>query len=295
MPLRFTKADASNGVDPHFVATDPRVLVKPSEVPAPTHPEDDGFWVDFDQVIDKVSSAHDRARLCGVVSKPIKDRRVLNAAEAAEMVHNDWPSDIMMLAAKFVSSDYRTLTGLGQSTFTDKVVLLNKLIAEAAWRVSPSSFCTKWHYMRARPEEVAGAIAREEIDAPYAIKAKLFNVFRQSELASNQLSFTMFPEGCPNHPAYNAMHSAAAGAIALVIKVMFDLTGMDRHEVDMTAYDMAFFRTRAGVHYPTDNSIGLWMGEETVTRWLPDVLLEIGVPTAEIESAFVTARTDWLM
>lgn len=293
--IRFNKKIRSEGVDGNFTDDNPRVLVKPNEFPTPLYPEDGEFWKEFATTIECVGMAHDNARYLRGVSSALQDHGIRDAKSAANIVHKDWPTDIMLIGAKFAKSGYKTFTNLENSVFTDKVVLLNHLMAEAAWQVSASSFCAKWHFMVPRPEEVAGAIARNELDAPDQIKMCLYDLVPQTQLASNQISFTMYPEGCPNHPSYNAMHSAAASAAGTVIKVMLDLSDTDRQMIDLTQRNMAYFRTTAGVHYPQDNSTGLWLGQEVVKRWLPQKLLDLGVTRPEIDSALLNAETDWFI
>lgn len=293
MVLRYSKTPADESVDAHFKADDPRVVVKPSEFPKPLHPEDDGYWAQFSTTVDAVCAAKDAARMRHGVSPAIEKAGVTNAAKAAELVHADWPTDIALLGAKFVTSPFRDIAGLN-GVFTDKVVLLNHLMAWAAWQVSASSFCAKRHFLAARPEEVAGAIARDEIDAPESIKIRLFDAIPRAALSENQRSFTMFSEGSPTHGSYNAMHAAAGSAAATVIRVLLGLSEDDIRTINLTAYNTAHFRTSAGVHNPQDNDCGLWLGQEVVARTLPDKLKEMGVRTGAIEYVLKDTRVDWL-
>lgn len=293
MTIRFTKATRENGVDGHFTADHPRVSVRPEELPMPLYPEDEGFWDEFLTTIAKACMAHDNARYVRGVSPALEKIIGQNAKQAAELVHHDWPHEILTHAAQAVTSPWRDIPGL-QGKFTDRVVMLNHLMGWAAHAVSPNSFAAKWHYMVPRPEEVAGAIARGELDAPAEVRMLLFDMVPQGMLAQDQRRFTSYPEGSPDHPAYNAMHSAAAGAAATVVKVLFDLTEADQMMVDMTAHNMAHFRTVAGVHYPQDNRVGLWLGQETVVRLLPALMeQEYGVPGDFIASVLSTVSVDW--
>lgn len=290
--LRFKKATRNNGVDGHFEESDPRVTVEPNEFPAPIYPEDEGFWDQFTQTIHAASMAQDKAAYRRGVSPALEASNVNRADLAAEAVHRDWPTEILTIGARYATSGFRTIEPL-EGVFTDKVVLLNYLMSWAAWAVSANSFCAKWHFMMPRPEEVAGAIVRNEIDAPEHVKLQLFDMVSRQSLLADQRKFTTYPEGSPNHPSYNAMHSAAAGAAATVVKVVMELSKQDTDMINLTARNMAYFRTTAGVHYPQDNKTGLWLGQETVKRLLPTKLAELGVDAALTENLLADAYIEW--
>lgn len=292
--IRFNKATRANGVDGQFEFNNPRVTVQPTELPTPLYPEDPGFWIQFQAVLDSVTKAKENSKLTLGVSSALEPIILRSALNAAEIVHNDLPTEIMLHGFRAIQNKvWRDIGLLGG--FTDKVVLLNNVMSFAAHAVSANSFCAKWHWMVPRPEEVAGAIARDEIEAPDDIVLQLFDCYNRPTLASQQKSFTTYPEGCPGHPSYNAMHSAAAGAGALALKVMMDLNEDDMNMINLTARNMAYFRTVAGVHYPQDNAVGLWLGEETVARVLPNFLADnYGVDPVLIDVIISSNRFGWL-
>lgn len=295
MTLRFTKATRATGVDGNFYDSNPRVLVKSGEFPAPLYPEDPLFWGQMHEVIQEVCAARDKANYSLRFSGPLRSKGNKTAADAARLVHQDWPGDVLLIAAKAVTHQgFRTFTRTTASNFTDGVVLLNHLVNKAPWIVSPSSFCAKWQFMVPRPEEVAGAIARGQITAPDWIMHGLRNMMDLSVIAADQRKFTMYPEGSPKHPSYSAMHAAAGGAAATIIKTMLALDSESTHAVNVTAENMAHFRATAGVHYPRDNAVGLWLGQETVARWLPQYLHdELGFDIDEVANAIASVRCDW--
>lgn len=293
MTIRFTKAPRETGVDGFFQPDDTRVTIEPSEFPKPLYPEDEGFWDEFSDTLDMVCAAHDRALNRREVSPLLGGIAGSTARSGADLVHSDFPTAIMTEAVLNLKKPTWRDFGL-RNGFTDGPVLLGHLIGWASHVVSPNSFCAKWHFMVPRPEEVAGAIARGELDAPEMIQQRLFNMVPRSVLAGRQEAFTVYDEGCPNHPSYNAMHSAAAGAQATVIKVLFDLSEEQTAQVNLAARNMAFFRSNAGVHYPQDNRAGLWLGQETVSRLLSDKMREFGADSAEVQAAIDAAQTDFL-
>lgn len=295
MPMQFLKADATNGHDAHFKADDPRVIVKPDEFPKPLYPGDDGFWQQFDAVIEEVAAAKAKASYLGRLSSCIVASGVTRADQAAALVHKDWPGDIILLGAKACKKQWRKFSLPVASNFTDATVLLNALVNLAPWWVSPSSFCAKWHYMVPRPEEVAGAIARGELKCPDQIALKLFTLMPREAVIADQRAFTLYPEGCPPHPSFNAMHAAAAGAAVTAAKVLLVLSDSDRVMMDMTALNMAHLRATAGVHYPQDNAVGLWLGQEVVNRVLPKWMeSNVGIPSGEVDAALAEVQTDWM-
>lgn len=292
MSLRFSKVPAAEMVDAHFTADDPRVTVKPEEFPRPIYPEDEGFWGEFSTVIDEVGDAKNNSRRESGVAECFERAGLSRAAACAKAVHKDWPTDLSLLIAKDVKGGYRDLGLTGQ--FTDGVVLLNYLMAAAAWRVSANSFCAKAHFMMPRPEEVAGAITRGDLECPPAIMARLKDLPGWKEVPEDQRKFTMYAEGSPNHASFNAMHSAAAAAGGTIIKVLRELNEDERSEVDLGIINIGMWRTTAGVHYPQDNYAGFWLGQLTVERFVVDELVSIGADRGKVEAALSDANTDWI-
>lgn len=292
---RFTKATRETGVDGHMTFDEPRVVLKADEIPAPLHPEDDGYWDEFGKTIDAVCAAHDRARMERGVADPFHRAINRSALGAAEFVRRDWPSEnLMILAKQLPAAKFRAFKGL-RNDFTDGVVMLNHLMGWAAHAVSPTSFAVKWEHMAIRPEEVAGLIARDEMDAPSHIKTRLFDMVPQKTLAADQRRFTAFFEGCPMHPSYWAMHAAASGAVGAVMKVLYDLTPSDTDTVNLGIYNVAHFRSTAGVHNPQDNAVGLWGGQEIMKRLLPAKLHEVaGIPKKTTEKLLNETAENWL-
>merc|ERR1719499_875635 len=67
------------------------------------------------------------------------------------------------------------------------------------------------------------------------------------------------------------MHSAAS-SVSTWLDVVADLTPEQRDEVRLLDYSIAYFRTFAGVHYPSDNRAGLALGQYIVKSKLADHL-----------------------
>jgi hypothetical protein len=105
-----------------------------------------------------------------------------------------------------------------------------------------------------------------------------------------------FPEGSPVHPAYGSGHAAVAGACVTVLKAWFDeswvlpdpvipnaagtelmpYTGPDADrltvggELDKVAANIAIGRNMAGVHWRTDYSESIRLGEAVAIGVLRD-------------------------
>jgi hypothetical protein len=102
------------------------------------------------------------------------------------------------------------------------------------------------------------------------------------------------PEGCPLHPAYPAGHALIAGACTTVLKAFFDETfpvddpvlvsadGLSVKpyvgptltvggELNKLASNVAFGRNMLGIHWRSDGSEGLRMGEEVALALLAEM------------------------
>ena len=105
------------------------------------------------------------------------------------------------------------------------------------------------------------------------------NPIRTNIPAEDVLEATKFTqyenEGSPKHPSYPAMHSASSSA-ALWVATVIDLDSPAAaniiEEALLTDYAVAYARTVAAVHYPGDNVAGLRLGQEVLSRLLPDQL-----------------------
>ena len=108
-----------------------------------------------------------------------------------------------------------------------------------------------------------------------------------------------FPEGCPQHPAYPQGHATVAGACVTILKAFFNDINLSENEVtivapagrntlgkytgndasEMTVHgelnklasNVGLGRDFAGVHWRTDYSAGLRLGEAVAVRMLQDI------------------------
>jgi len=103
-----------------------------------------------------------------------------------------------------------------------------------------------------------------------------------------------FPEGSPSHPSYPQGHSTSHGAMITILKASFDEefvlpdsvipnadgTALEPYdgpdltvggELNKLASNVAFGRNIAGVHYRSDGTEGLKLGEAVATGVLRDM------------------------
>lgn len=320
-PVTKKQIDGLNNSKLHSViqAKDKRVEVHPEEWPTPLMPEDgDAFWGELVEVAQKVSYAKKGQTFDSIkedtekylqhakldVTKPfvsdfIREKyKVTKVAQGAALVHKDFPNTILSdLAVYLLSKGARVRTELLPKVdyvrFTDGPVLLSNLIGWAVHQVSPTAFAAKWFFGRPRPEEVIHAWANGEIDAPQWADVMLASLVNTKQVKANPFSFTMYPEGCPNHPSYPAMHGAAAGA-SVLFGVFFDLTDDELDLVRRTAMNVAIFRDFAGVHYRQDSLLGLHIGETVVAKRIGKFLKQYGADEAEVTKLAESFITGWV-
>jgi membrane-associated phospholipid phosphatase len=168
--------------------------------------------------------------------------------------------------------------------------MLNPAI-KAAWY-------QKWSvHRRLRPEEYAGRVHNlQRGEVTYPISSKLLGSQAVAEVFDAYGSYLLpmaYPEGCPSHPAYPSGHATFAGACVTVLKAFFNEAfpipqpqvatddGMALveyqgtltvgGELDKLASNIARGRTIAGVHWRSDATAGLWLGEAVALSILRDL------------------------
>ncbi|HZP41079.1 MAG TPA: vanadium-dependent haloperoxidase [Candidatus Binatia bacterium] len=163
------------------------------------------------------------------------------------------------------------------------------LVTEVATRALKAVWFEKWFvHRRLRPEEFGGRvhnlltgavlypIHRELLDSP------VLGAVRDAH--GSYLLPQAFPEGCPCHPAYGSGHATVAGACVTVLKAFFDdqwvlpelvapnadgtrILRLDGPpltvggELDKLAANVATGRNAAGIHWRTDFSEAILLGE----------------------------------
>lgn len=168
------------------------------------------------------------------------------------------------------------------------------LVTEVATRALKAVWYQKWFvHRRLRPEEFGGRIEAHVTGLhPYPMIND--EILSSGAVAACQaangtaLLPLAFPEGCPTHPAYGAGHATVAGACTTILKAWFDeswvipspqvpnpagtalvaYAGADAGqmtvggELNKVAANIALGRNGAGVHWRSDYTESLRLGEQ---------------------------------
>lgn len=302
-----------------FAYNDPRVLIDPRELPKPIQAGEDAYWNHFVDALRFTYLAKNKVRFTnkaacndmkdfksdqvdysdGYVSEVIKKKhRVARVDQLSELVHTDYPTDLVNDLIKWLKADGAKVdkslwNKKNHKVFTDGIVLIAHLTGWAVHTASPTVFAGKYHKKVARPEEVAHAIVNGKMDAPEWVIDALEAYTDVEAGRANQHTFTMYEEGCPNHPENDPMHSAV-GAMAMIARVMFALTDGQTNQSKKHAVNIADGRTAAFVHTINSNRSGLWLGEEIISKVLPDWLAQYGANKEAVIEKIKQSRTNWI-
>jgi hypothetical protein len=171
-----------------------------------------------------------------------------------------------------------------------------------ATRALKAQWFQKWYvHRRPRPEEFGGRVHNKVtgVASDYPIHSDLLNSQALAQVFSKYGTYLLpqaYPEGCPMHPAYGAGHATVAGACVTILKALFDTsvvipnpvvpsadgtelvpyTGPDADslivegELNKLAANVACGRNFAGIHWRTDYSASLRLGEAVAISVLKD-------------------------
>ncbi|HZG41506.1 MAG TPA: hypothetical protein VEY93_01005, partial [Longimicrobium sp.] len=206
------------------------------------------------------------------------------------------------------AGDSRTQAGF--ATFGP--IHLLQVLGEVLGRALRAVWFQKWSvHRRLRPEEYGGRVHNHITAArTYPLHSSILTSLQTGGLApyfghagerfpSSYLLPQAYPEGAPTHPAYGAGHAAGSGALATMLKAFFDetraienplmssldglslvaYTGADAAqmtvggELNKLAGNIALFRNAAGVHWRTDYTDSLPLGEAVAIRMLQEMSL----------------------
>lgn len=234
-------------------------------------------------------------------------RYIRNGRDLGQWVHTDFTYQGMLTACLILLSfgrealdpqnpylNSRTQVGFvtfGAAEFLDFVAKAARVALEAAWY-------QKFLVQRVlRPEAFGGCVQNNLTGATnYPINPELFNS-KALPLVFNRYGTYLlpmaYPEGSPTHSSYPASHATVAGACATMLKVFFNesfifpnpvvasadgLSLLPYSEADLTvggelnklASNIAIGRDTAGVHWRSDSSEGLKLGEAVAIQILQD-------------------------
>jgi hypothetical protein len=182
---------------------------------------------------------------------------------------------------------------LGFGQVVDWVARVTTAALKAAW-------FQKWMVHRwLRPEEFGGLVHRNKtFAAGFPLHSEVMQSEALSEIHERFGSYLLpqaYPEGCPLHPAYPSGHATVAGACATILKALFDeemtvpdcvVPTEDGHalaayggpalsvkgEIEKLAFNCAVGRNFAGIHWRSDATGGIRLGEEVAITVLEDLV-----------------------
>ncbi|HEV2769274.1 MAG TPA: vanadium-dependent haloperoxidase [Solirubrobacteraceae bacterium] len=175
------------------------------------------------------------------------------------------------------------------------------LVTEVATRALKAIWFQKWVvHRRLRPEVFGGRIHNAKTNkADYPIHPQVLDskaLDRVFDATKHYLLPQAFPEGSPTHPAYGAGHATVAGACVTILKAWFDEShpvadpkvpnedgtklvdypGKDKDsltvggELNKVAANIAIGRNMGGVHWLTDYSESIRLGERVALGLLEE-------------------------
>jgi len=265
----------------------------------PTMPTSDpanDYWKDLREVVDV--QLQRRANVDPSVISTWPDLwQDKDIHEIAEAVHDEYPGFLQQQLITWLwqnksKLDYNILPYRSRLDFIGTQVRLADLNTWAIGAVAPINFHIKWCVGRARPEEVAYKIATGELTEDDGVPIDIVEKIQSMNL-TNATQFTAYPEGCPLHPSWPAMHSAASSS-SFWLAVVMNLTDAQYCEALRVDYGVAYARTVAGVHYPSDNIAGLNLGQVVVAEKLPGHLAETyGSDPDKVKAKIKSLRFNW--
>lgn len=187
-------------------------------------------------------------------------------------------------------------TQTGFATFGAPHIL--DFVVRAARATLTAAWFQKWLvHRRARPEEFGGAIHSKLTGAAdYPIADEVLNSKALAQVFGKYGSYLLpqgYPEGSPAHPAYPSGHAAMIGAGATMLKAFFKesyilpapvmastdgcslvpYSGGDLTiggELNKLAANIVMGHNFAGIHWRSDNTAGLQLGEAIAISILQD-------------------------
>lgn len=273
---------------------DPRVVVSPQEMWTPILPSDPRFDDLFMEtlIFDKTDV---------VLPKCFTDNNNNNRKytprtnqQYADIVHKDRPTELIqeliiwLRETQNVKVRKELFPQKNYKVWSDPMV--EHIVGWAIETVHHTAFAHKYYYGTLRPEEYAFEWASGRISSKYdRLYEKRIN---KEAVLEDMRSFTLYPEGSPNHPSLGAMHSAVA-ALPLILAVLFKLNKFQKEQCKLTGRFIADCRTIARVHYIQDNDYGLDLGETAIEKILPAKLAEWGADPQKVLEVVKANRTEW--
>jgi hypothetical protein len=233
-------------------------------------------------------------------------RYIRNGRDLAEWAHIDvlfqaYFEGLLILfqigAARDAGNPYRTSRNqIGFATLGDPYIA--SVLCAVAREALKCVWFQKWFvHRRLRPEAFGGRIHNHRSGAArYPIHSDILNSPALDAVYSRYGSYLLpqaFPEGAPLHPSYGAGHATVAGACVTILKAFFDedfvipnpveasVDGLNLipyagppltvgNELNKLATNVAMGRNFGGIHWRSDATESLKLGEELAIRYLAE-------------------------
>ena len=269
---------------------------------------DGANFVHFDLVIDAYYNA-----AWILLSEPTGTQNVANTG-AVPMRDREFPLDT---GNPYAPPAPESPTEVGFVTFGDVHVL--EVLTEVIGRAGRAVWWQKWGvHRRLRPEEYGGRVDNWIVGRrDYPLHASIKNSLTTGGLAPyyggqagdkfpSYLLPQAYPEGAPTHPAYGAGHATISGACITILKAFFDegktienpmqsnadgtalipysgstLTVLG--ELNKLAGNISLFRNAAGVHWRSDHTRSLLLGEAIAIKLLQELSITYNEDAAFFE------------
>jgi hypothetical protein len=265
---------------------------------------DGATFVHFDQVVDAFYNA-----AWILMSEPVGDQMLAANATGRPQIDPEFPNDQgNPYDPPGTAMDSKTQVGFG----TFGPIHLLQVLSEVLGRAIRAVWWQKWGvHRRLRPEEYGGRVHNHVTGArTYPLHTSITTSLQSGGLApyfgnagekfpTSYLLPQAYPEGAPTHPAYGAGHATGSGACATILKAFFDetksienpvlasadglslvaYTGSDAGsmtvggELNKLAGNIALFRDAAGVHWRSDYTESLPLGEAVAIGLLQEMSL----------------------
>jgi hypothetical protein len=265
---------------------------------------DGATFVHFDQVVDAFYNA-----AWILMSEPDGNQRDLAGSPGRPQIDVEFRKDEgNPYDPPGTVNDSRTQVGF--ATFGPTHLL--QVVPEVLGRALRAVWWQKWGvHRRLRPEEYGGRVHNHITGArTYPLHASITTSLQSGGLApyfgnagekfpSTFLLPQAYPEGAPTHPAYGAGHSTGSAACATILKAFFDdgksienplqasadglslvaYTGADATqmtvggELNKLAGNISIFRDAAGVHWRSDYTESILLGEAVAIGLLQEMSL----------------------
>jgi hypothetical protein len=182
------------------------------------------------------------------------------------------------------------------------LVSVNDCLGRAMAAALKAVWAYKWYvHRRLRPEQAGGRLHNAlALGGPSLLHPSLTDslaVQKTFRKFGTYLLPQAYPEAAPLHPAYPSGHAVVAGACATILKAFYDVDALVADcvtptadglglvsineiltvgdEIDKLAWNVSIGRDFAGIHYRTDLSAGLQLGEQVALGILRDQVYEL--------------------